>query len=322
MPTGQLWVTNSLGGYLGTPKLSEKLRFAVTPLMKFRQFVDIKEAFGKNKNDKIEFDKISNISTSGGTLVETATMPEANFVITKGTATITEYGNSVPYTGKLDALAEFDVENAVNRVLRDDTAKTVDTAVATQFKDTLAKYVAITSTSGTLTTNGTAGATSTSNLNAYHVKQVVDQLKKWNVPKYDGENYICIGSVNALRGLRDDTATGGWIDAVKYGDPERLFSGEVGKYGGCRFIEETNVLVNTLGSSYGEAVIFGADNVVEAVAIPEELRAKIPTDYGRSRGVAWYALLGWKIMWCSHTDSDTVSTASGWVPRIVHVTSS
>lgn len=35
------------------------------------------------------------------------------------------------------------------------------------------------------------------------------------------------------------------------------------------------------------AFFFGGDTVAEAVAIPEEIRGKIPGDYGRDKGVAW-----------------------------------
>ena len=41
---------------------------------------------------------------------------------------------------------------------------------------------------------------------------------------------------------------------------------------------------------------FGEDTVGEGVVIPEEMRAKIPTDYGRSKGVAWYYLGGFGIV--------------------------
>ena len=30
-----------------------------------------------------------------------------------------------------------------------------------------------------------------------------------------------------------------------------------------------------------------SDTVAEAIAVPEEIRGKIPSDYGRSKGVAW-----------------------------------
>ena len=34
----------------------------------------------------------------------------------------------------------------------------------------------------------------------------------------------------------------------------------------------------------------------EAIAIPEEIRGKIPSDYGRSKGVAWYYLGGFGLV--------------------------
>ena len=41
---GQLWVTNTLGGYMYSDNLSKVLRSAVQPLVKFRQFADVKDA--------------------------------------------------------------------------------------------------------------------------------------------------------------------------------------------------------------------------------------------------------------------------------------
>lgn len=40
---GQLWATNSLGGYMYSLELSDILRTAVQPLCKFRQFADAKD---------------------------------------------------------------------------------------------------------------------------------------------------------------------------------------------------------------------------------------------------------------------------------------
>ncbi len=319
MATQQVWVTNSLGGYMGCPKLDKKLWEFSEPLMRFRQFCNVKTELGKNKNDTVYFDKISKLATAGGTLVETSTIPRSNFVLGRGRAVVTEWGNSVGYTQKLDVLAEFDVDNAVHRTLLEDQAETLDKAAGAQFQDTLAKYVAVTSTSGTLTTNGTAGGTSTSNLNYYHIKNICDQLRKWNVKPFDNQgNYVCIGSVDAVGGLKDDTK---WRDAYLYAKPEQLFTNEAGKLYGVRFIEETNLLSNALGGSYGEAIIFGKDAVQEIVVVPPEVRADPPSDFGRQKLIAWYALLCWKIVWCGTNTGDSVDTAKGWTPHIIHVTS-
>ncbi len=304
---GQLWVTNSLGGFLGNRKLSRTIRHAAQPIEKFRQFCQIKEALGKNKNDLVFFDKISNVATAGGTLVETSTMPETQVTIQTGTVKVTEYGLSIPYSGKLEALAEFDVDNIITVALRNDQAKVLDSAVAGKFVLSQLKYACLTASSAgsfqTLTADATAGTTTSGcNFDMYHLKECVDKLKTLNVPKYDGENYICIASVNALRGIKNHSD---WTDAAKYGDPERLFSGEVGRIESVRCVEETNFLSNARGgSTYGEAVMFGRDAVVEAVALSEEIRAKIPTDYGRSRGIGWYGILGFAKMWDYTGDSE------------------
>ena len=201
-------------------------------------------------------------------------------------------------------------------------AEVLDKEAGREFKRTMTKYICTSTTAGSFETraDATTSTFATTNLaksspKAFHFKEVIDSLKKRNIPKYDGENYVCIGSVTALRKLKDDTE---WLDAAKYGDPERLFNGEVGRFYGCRFIEETNYLVNTLGSSsgtnaLGEAVVFGAEACIEGIAVPEEIRAKVPTDYGRSKGLAWYAILGYEKMW--------KSSDSGQDSHIIHITS-
>jgi N4-gp56 family major capsid protein len=273
------------------------------------QFVDAEGAMGKNRGDAVLFDKISNISTAGGTLNETATIPKNNYTITQGTLTVTEYGNAVPFTLKLQSLAEVNVPNIVKTVLRNDLAKVLDSAAATEFKTS--DYKA-TITNTATTTFGTAGAaldTSAASMSDKNVRDIVDKLKTLNVPRYDGNNYICIASTNSIRGLYDYFET-----KIQYTDAKPMFIGEIGSYYGCRFIEETNVLVNTLGSSSvdGEAVFFGADAVREGIVIPEEVRIDLPKDFGRDQAIAWYYLGGFVKTWDYSDDGET---------RIIHVTS-
>ena len=116
---GQLWLTNSLGGYMWSPNLSKVLRYSLQPLCKFRQFADIKDAAvqGKGKGDTFHWNVYSDVTTQGTTLTETSTMPETNFTITQGTMTITEFGNSVPFNSKLDDLSEHPVKEVIQKVL-------------------------------------------------------------------------------------------------------------------------------------------------------------------------------------------------------------
>jgi len=308
------------GGYFTNPRLSKKLRHALEPLCKFRQFVDTKEAFGKHAGQTVIFNKISNISTAGGTLVETNTMPEHQYSAARGTISLSEWGNAVPFTYKLDALSEWPVDDPTQHVLRNDMVQVLDKACGLQYKLTCRKYVCLTTATGTMESRAEGNTFATSNIAkvgpaVYHLEECVDWLRGHNIPPYNGEDYVGIFSVNALRTIARD---GAFTEAAKYGDPNRLFAGEVGRIAGVRCVRETNYLANTLGSSsgtnaLGEGIIFGANSVIEGIALPEELRQKIPTDYGRSKGLAWYALLGWKKQY--------KSADSGQDDHAIHITS-
>ena len=90
-----------------------------------------------------------------------------------------------------------------------------------------------------------------------------------------------------------------------------IMNGEIGRYEGIRFTEQTHVakggavdstsftfrVADAWNNAKSDWVFFlGEDTVAEAIAIPEEIRGRIPSDFGRSRGVAWYYLGGFGIV--------------------------
>ena len=296
---GQVWAVNSLGGFMYSLNLSKKLRMAVMPLTKFRQFANVKDASfqGKKKGDTYHWDIFSQAATQGGTLTETATMPETNFTITQGTLTITEYGNSVPYTGKLDDLSMLPVTEIINKVLKNDAVKAFDIAAHAQFD---LSYLCVQPTGGTatsavsITTNSAYAYTnsSTAVFNNEHAKSVVDAMKERNIPAYTGDDYYAISWPSTLRVFRNALE-----DIQQYTSEgfRMIANGEIGRYYNTRYVEQTNIA--KAGWSNADWIyFFGDDTVAEAIAVPEEMRGKIPGDYGRSMGVAWYYLGGFGIV--------------------------
>ena len=85
-----------------------------------------------------------------------------------------------------------------------------------------------------------------------------------------------------------------------------MYSGEIGKYYSARAVETTHYLHNTSGdgTDNGQAIFIGDDAVAEAIAIPEEIRANVPADFGRDQALAWYALLGYQKTWEYSTDAE------------------
>lgn len=296
---GQVWVTNSLGGYMFSETLSKVLRMSVQPLCKFRQFADIKDAAvqGKGKGEAFHWNVYSDVATQGTTILETNTMPETNFTITQGTMTITEFGNSVPYTGKLDDLSEQPVKEVIGKVLKNDAKKAFDIAARAQFNATPLRVVPTGGTDAsavTLTTNGTATLTNNVALGKDHVKSIVDLMKERNIPPYMADDYVALAHPTTFRKLKND------LEAVHlYTDAgfQMILNGEMGRYESVRFVEQTNIAKEAFANAKSNwAFFFGNDTVAEGIAVPEEMRGKIPTDYGRSRGIAWYYLGGFGLV--------------------------
>ena len=207
---GQLWVTNSLGGYMYSDNLSKDLRTAVQPMTKFRQFCDAKDAsslVSKGKGATFHWNVYSNVATQGTTLVETSTVPETQFTITQGTLSITEYGNSVPYTQKLDNLSEHSVKEVINKVLKFDAMKAFDIAAEAQFANTPLRVAPASGTSTTDVTMVTTGTCTTTNNQSFrkgHVKTIVNTMKERNIPAFIEDDYMCIGWPTTFDTLDDE----------------------------------------------------------------------------------------------------------------------
>lgn len=88
------------------------------------------------------------------------------------------------------------------------------------------------------------------------------------------------------------------------------------RYYGVRFVEDSLASRYTYSASARtmtakswtqakslDAYLFGSPTVREAIVVPEEIRLKVVTDYGRSKGIAWYMLGGWAIEWDTAADT-------------------
>lgn len=309
---GQVWSVDVLGGYMYSDELSDVLRTDLQPVVKFRQLCDAQDATekGLNSGDLYHWDVYSDVAEGGDDLPERQAMPETNFTVTQGTLTIGELGNSVPYTGLLNNLSKHPVTQIIHKALKNDAKKTLDGKAHAQFNLT---GLTVTPTSGSSTTAVTfeeGGCTITNNvaMNSAHIKGISDGMKERNIPPYVADDYYALGWPTTYRAFKNELE--GIHQYVETGFGF-IMNGETGRYESIRFIEQTNIAkggavdsttwtfrtADAWNNGKSDWVFFcGEDTVAEAMCIPEEIRGKIPTDYGRSRGVAWYYLGGFGIV--------------------------
>lgn len=322
--SGQIWSIADEGGYMWAPNLSEFLRLQNLPVVKWRQLCDVKEndadgkpLVGKSRGEKWYWNVYTKLSNKGRALDETERMPESGFKVTQYSGTMTEYGQSVPYTGKLDDLSEQPIKEIIRKLLKIDVAETFDVAAWAQYNQTLLKVCPASGTSTSaieLTTNGTASQTNNVAFGKGHVEPIVTTMKERGIPAYENGDYIAVARPTAYLQLKSDLEG---IQTYTETGLAQIKNGEIGRYRGVRFIEQTHIPAGgaadstTFNPQTGTADVWnnaksdwvffmGADTVAEGIAIPEEIRGKIPDDYGRGRGIAWYALEGFGL---SHPDA-------------------
>lgn len=309
------WQTDASGGYMYADELSDTLRTALQPMTKFRQFcepdADALEK-GLHRGDVYRWNVYGDVASQGRRLAETSPMPETTFSVSQSQLTVTELGNSVPYTGKLTALAKHDVLRIIEKGLKNDARKAFDIEAWTQFdacKLRVAPTGGTSTTSVTLTTNGATATTNNVAMGTGHVKAVVDTMRERNIPGFVDDDYIVLSHPTTFRPIANELET---IHQYTSEGLMKIYNGEKGRYEGTRFVEQNFIpkggandsttfdvytgtadAWNNAKSSW--AFFFGGDTVNEAIVVPEEIRAKLPGDYGRSGGIAYYYLGGFGI---------------------------
>jgi N4-gp56 family major capsid protein len=97
-------------------------------------------------------------------------------------------------------------------------------------------------------------ATSTATVGAEDIMDKVfagrlfNKLNRANIPSIGGF-YLGIAHDDVLHDLRMDASNGGWTDVGRYADPNSVLRGEVGMFGGIRWLRSGNATVTTDGGA-------------------------------------------------------------------------
>lgn len=281
-------------------------------------FVDVLPEMGKNKGESVTLTRFTHISEPvSAQLSELLPIPEVQFSLSTTPIVVTEYGVAVPYTEKLEQLAKYDIENAVQRTLMEQKRLVLDTLGLGQFTSTNIKYVPTGATTSSVTFNGTPVGVALATLSYFHVEDIsqlmYDQIL---VPYWDGDMYIGIFRAKTLTSLRRDSQFISWNQYTNAGAKAK---GEVGTIERIRLVETNHDrgLPYVGANAFGSGVVFGQDAVAMAEAERPHLRAALPANFGRFKSIAWYGIFGFGLIFTG----PLTQAASVGVSRVVHVTS-
>ncbi len=305
MATGMSWTFDVPAGVAKNHALSEEYFKQAIAKTRFFEHVSIKPAFGKKMGESVTIPLVPALTEpASAQLSENSNIPELPFSYKVQTVIVKEFGQAVPYSGLLEELDHYDPEDWISQRLVDQQKLVLDASAATAFKSAATVFTPTGAASVSVATNGSAGATATSNLNFFLVESARDYLTGtlFAPGVKDETDYVMISNTFGLRGIKRDPLFQGW---AAYKNPERKWNGEVGTIEEMTFIESNHTTALTsswtlAGSNVlGEAVVFGREAVAFAEAVTPELRAGIPTDLGRQRLIGWYGVYGFQLLWTS-----------------------
>ena len=279
-------------------KLEELLR---APLPHLLPGNFIPASFVKGSNSTMRFINVPDlaVSTNDNTITKGTSpwlyegTPPTDEALTIGYEEFTAY-----QAGRTIAMSDLAIEESPHDIVGLAVDRLARSAVATM--DLYVANVLLAGTNVMYVGTSRAGTNTSNILTGDVVKQAVAYMKEDNIPTFGDGTYRAIARPSAIYQLMSDTAVGGWVDAQRYAGATALFTGEIGRYAGVRFIESSNAKSVASSGTVG----FGTANM-SAATIANGTGVVTLASHGLRVGQPMYAV--------SVTTSDLAVSTKYWV---------
>lgn len=203
----------------------------------------------------IEFRKYSSLPKATTALTEGVTPDGGKLDVSTVTATVAQYGYYVVLSDILELTALDNNVLEATKLIGKQAGITLDTVVRNILvAGTNVTYCPKVGDSGTTAVTSRANLDKTCKLTVDVINRVVAKLRAQNAPTIDGD-YIAIIHPYVAYDIMSDP---NWVEAHKYAQPENLYTGEIGKIGGVRFVESTEAKIWTGDGCPSGLAVFGS----------------------------------------------------------------
>lgn len=271
------------------------VRAALRSLPVLRQIADIRPVAMTNPGTTLKFSVYSNLSAAKTPLTEASDVtPLALGNPSQVTATVTEYGNVVEQTEKVNLAAFADIDTMIGDALAYNAADTLDQLVADALIAGTNVYYGGSRTS-------TATLTATDVLSTSMLRKAQTKLMEGNAQGRVGDLYTLFIHPRQAFDLRAETGAGGFVDIHKYTSENmgNILTGTIGVLEGLQVVQTNRVPVTTEGASSAnvyKAVAVGKEALLEASVYDVTTVISPQTDYLRRKmALGWKYFGGWTI---------------------------
>ena len=283
------------------------VRAALRSLPVMRSVADVRPVALTNPGTTLKFAVYANLAAATTALTETSDVtPLALANPSQVTVTVTEYGNAVEQTEKVN-MASF---SSIDTMIGD--------AIAYNAADTLDQLVATALTSGSVVKYGgsrtsTATLTATDVLSTTMLRKAQTTLLESNAQPRVGDLYTLFIHPRQAFDLRAETGSGGFVDIHKYTTENvgNLLTGTIGVLEGFQVVQTSRVPSATSGASSARvysAVAVGKEALLEANVYDVQTVVAPQIDILRRKSA-----LGWKYFggWGIFRDAAVVRLETG-----------
>lgn len=289
--------SGSFGGTVGSAGLVQKaydrlLEFALRDEPLIRAIADKQPTNQTQPGSTVVLQRYVDLATQTTSLDETVD-PDAVALSTPTSVTITlaEKGNSTIVTRALQLFSLADVDPAVANIIAVNLADSIDELAMTTLRGgTNVLYAGSTATS-------TATITAAATISGANIRKAVHKLRTNKAKGRKGSLYWAGMHPDVTYDLMADAGSTGWLIPNQYGaTQDRIWSGEVGQYGGAFVVETPRMYVGTDGAASAKnyrTIICGKQALAEAVAEePHTVIGPVTDKLMRFRPIGWYGVLG------------------------------
>lgn len=271
------------------------VRAALRSLPVMRSVADVRPVALTNPGTTLKFAVYANLAAATTALTETSDVtPVALANPSQVTVTVTEYGNAVEQTEKVN-MATF---SSIDTMIGD--------AIAYNAADTLDQLVATALTSGSVVKYGgsrtsTATLTATDVLSTTMLRKAQTTLLESNAQPRVGDLYTLFIHPRQAFDLRAETGSGGFVDIHKYTTENvgNLLTGTIGVLEGFQVVQTSRVPSTTSGASSAtvySAVAVGKEALLEANVYDVQTVVAPQIDILRRKSaLGWKYFGGWGI---------------------------
>ncbi len=225
------------------------------PVLVFSQFGQ-RKPLARRSGKSMEFRKFNGLAPALTPLTEGVTPAGNSLSVTAITAAINQYGDYIEGSDLLDLTAIDPVLQEAGEILGEQAGETMNRIV---------RDILFAGTSVQYANNRTSRATVAAgdNLTVLEIRKAVRTLKKNKTRPVAGGDYVAFVTPSSVFDLQSDPK---WEAASQYAGSGQIFSGEIGRIFGVRFIESTENPVYVAAGAGTPAIDVHATLVVGADA--------------------------------------------------------